>query len=272
MVFNESELAAILRLAYAIAMVDGKVEQEEVSAINDPFVYSRFPGREFNRLLDAAGDQDFAEATTLLSEMDDTKKKFATAYLGTVIASDGHIDDKEVAMWNLISIICNLPKMTIEEAMDIMDTMPNISCEEQSPEPYLNFVFNSREHTRYENGVQVIGDQGKVKRVVRVEPNVEGCNGYNIKGGDGYIVTIYSEGGAGSLFGGNVQMSPKPMRIISHSNDKIILRGYPTEAMSPFGWVDFPGQDYGLTIYVREARVCKCILHMHDRNVDIEYI
>ncbi|AEW20766.1 hypothetical protein BFO_1970 [Tannerella forsythia 92A2] len=46
-------------------------------------------------------------------------------------------------------------------------------------------------------------------------------------------------------------MSPKPMKIVSQSEEKIVLRGYPVQAMSPFGWIDFNGQDYGLTIYIK---------------------
>jgi hypothetical protein len=61
------------------------------------------------------------------------------------------------------------------------------------------------------------------------------------------------------------------MRIISQSDDKIVLRGYLCEAMSPFGWIDFNGADYGLSVVLRYGEIDKCILHMHNRNIDIEY-
>lgn len=67
-------------------------------------------------------------------------------------------------------------------------------------------------------------------------------------------------------------MTPKPMRIISQTKDKIVLRGYPVRAMAPFGWIDFNGADYGLTIIFEMEEIEKCILHMHDRNIDIEYL
>ena len=70
----------------------------------------------------------------------------------------------------------------------------------------------------------------------------------------------------------NVQMAPKPMRVISQSDNKIVLRGYPLQAMSPFGWIDFDGQNYGLTIFFKNEQVEKCVLHMYDRNVEIEYL
>lgn len=136
----------------------------------------------------------------------------------------------------------------------------------------LNFTFKSSDHLRYENGVHVAGPHGGANRAVKVEPNINGCNGYNIQGGDGYIVTIYNLDGMHPAWQNNVQMSPKPMRIVSQSVDKIALRGYPVQAMSPFGWIDFNGEDYGLTIYIQDEEVDKCVLHLHDRKIDLEYL
>lgn len=136
----------------------------------------------------------------------------------------------------------------------------------------LNFTFKSSDHLRYENGVHVADPHGGANRAVKVEPNINGCNGYNIQGGDGYIVTIYNLDGMHPAWQNNVQMSPKPMQIVSQSVDKIVLRGYPVQAMSPFGWIDFNGEDYGLTIYIQDEEVDKCVLHLHDRKIDLEYL
>lgn len=136
----------------------------------------------------------------------------------------------------------------------------------------LSFIFKSSDHLRYENGVHVAGPHGGANRAVKVEPNLNGCNGYNIPSGEGYIVTIYNLDGPHPIWQNNVQMSPKPMQVVSQSADKIVLRGYPVQAMSPFGWIDFNGQDYGLTIYLKNEEVDKCVLHMHNRKVDLEYL
>lgn len=136
----------------------------------------------------------------------------------------------------------------------------------------LDFVFNSSDHIRYQNGIHVAGPHGGANRAIKVEPNINGCSGYNIVSGDGYIVTIYNLDGMHPVWQNNVQMSPKPMRIISQSADKIVLRGYPLQAMSPFGWIDLNGQDYGLTIFLKKKQVDKCVLHMYNRNVEIEYL
>lgn len=133
-----------------------------------------------------------------------------------------------------------------------------------------NITFVSNSHQRYENGIPVKGLQ-ESKRSVKIEENINGCEGYNIKGGDGYIATIFNLEGNHPMWGNNVQMTPKPMRIISKTSDKIILRGYPVQAMSPFGWIDFNGADYGMSVFYKNGEVDKCVLHMHDRRVDIEY-
>ncbi len=117
----------------------------------------------------------------------------------------------------------------------------------------LNFVFKSSDHNRYENGQHVSGPHGGAPREVKVEPN--------ISGNEGCTVTMFNTDGQRV-----VQMAPKQMKVIQQSAAKIILRGYGHDMMgSSFA-------DYGLTIHYNNGQVTKCILHMHDRNVDIEYM
>lgn len=136
----------------------------------------------------------------------------------------------------------------------------------------LNFIYKSPDHLRYQNGRHVSGPHGGAGRAIKVEPNTNGCDGYNIRIGDGYILTIYNLDGNHPLWQNNVQMTPKPMRIVSQTPEKIVLRGYQVQAKAAFGWVDFNGADYGMTVLMKDGEVEKCILHMHDRNVDIEYL
>jgi hypothetical protein len=136
----------------------------------------------------------------------------------------------------------------------------------------LNFIFRSSDHLRYQNGEHVSGPHGGAARAVKIEPNVNGCEGYDVNPGDGYIVTIFNLDGNHPVWQNNVQMAAKPMRIVSQSQDRIELRGFPVLAMAPFGWVDFNGQDFGLSIFYNNNEPVKCILHMFDRLVDIEYL
>jgi hypothetical protein len=133
-----------------------------------------------------------------------------------------------------------------------------------------NITFVSNSHQRYENGIPVMGLQ-ECRRAIKIEENVNGCEGYNIKGGDGYIVTIFNLEGIHPIWKNNIQMSPKPMRVISKSLEKIVLRGYRVKVMTPDGWMDFNGADYGLSIFIKNGEIEYCIAHMHDRNIDIKY-
>ncbi|MBQ7279627.1 MAG: hypothetical protein IJR13_02740 [Bacteroidales bacterium] len=133
-----------------------------------------------------------------------------------------------------------------------------------------HITFNSTSHQRFESGIPVRGLQS-CNRAIEIKPNTDGCKGYNIDAGDGYIITIFNMDGNHPLWGNNVQMTPKPMRIVQKSSDKIVLRGYPCLAMGPFGWVDFDGSDYGITINFDGETISQCTLHMYDRNVNIEY-
>jgi len=122
----------------------------------------------------------------------------------------------------------------------------------------LDFVFKSSDHIRYENGKHASGPHGGAGRAVKVEPN--------INGGSGVSVTMYNLDGNHPVWQNNVQMAPKQMKVIEQTNDKIVLRGYGTDAMG----ASF--SDYGLTIKLKNGELENCILHMHDRGVDIEYL
>lgn len=122
----------------------------------------------------------------------------------------------------------------------------------------LDFVFKSSDHLRYQNGEHVSGPHGGARRAVKVEPN--------ISGNEGYTVTLYNLDGNHPVWQNNVQMAPKQMKIISQSEEKIELRGFGHDMMG----ASF--SDYGLSIYYENGNVNKCLLHMHDRGVDIEYL
>jgi hypothetical protein len=135
-----------------------------------------------------------------------------------------------------------------------------------------SIYFLSDCHQRDEKGVGVDELQQGCKRAVKIEANINGCKGYNIESGDGYIVTIFNLDSNHPLKSNNLQMLPKPMRITSYSSDKIVFRGYLVEAMSPFGWMTIDLANYGLSIYLKNNEIEKCVLHMYDRGVDIEYL
>ena len=142
----------------------------------------------------------------------------------------------------------------------IKQNVPNINANNQTENSNmkLDFVFKSSDHLRYENGRHVSGPHGGAGRAVKVEPN--------INGGEGFTVTMYNLDGNHPVWQNNVQMAPKQMKVIEQTNDKIVLRGYGHDAMGG------SFADYGLTIKLKNGELENCILHMHDRGVDIEYL
>lgn len=126
------------------------------------------------------------------------------------------------------------------------------------------FIFKSDCHQRYENGVPKMGLQ-KCFRTISVEKNTNGCNGYRLEPGIGYIVKVFND----DL--GMPNMSDKPMKVVRKTENSVELRGFPIEAMSPFGWQEVDYSVYGFVVYYEHGEVRKCILHMYDRNIQIEY-
>lgn len=118
----------------------------------------------------------------------------------------------------------------------------------------LNFIWDSPDHLRYENGHHVSGPhQGGAPRRFKIEPINKEDNSY--------LISLFNLE-TGTPIG---QMVPKQMKIIAKEIDKTVLRGYGTDN---FGTNI---SDYGLTIFHSDKQVFKIILHYIDRKVDIEY-
>lgn len=120
------------------------------------------------------------------------------------------------------------------------------------------YKFDSTDHVRYQNGENVSGHNYGCHRQVEIKNN--------INGGEGYTVTIFNLDGNHPLWGNNVQMAPKQMRIISHSDSVVSLRGYGQDMMGG----NF--SDYAIDIHFKNKEVIKIVLKMLDRNIELEYL
>jgi hypothetical protein len=128
-----------------------------------------------------------------------------------------------------------------------------------------NIYFVSNSHQRYENGKPVRGLQTGCGRAIKIENNIDG--------GEGYTVTILNLGGNHPVWGNKVQMSPKPMRIIQQTTNKIVLRGfgYDKRVLAMGAGEEASFAHYGLSIYLKYGKIDKIALHMYDRNIDIDF-
>lgn len=131
-------------------------------------------------------------------------------------------------------------------------------------------IFESHSHQRFERGIPVKGLQ-ICDRTVKIEKNINGCKGYDIQPGDGYIVSILNLDGNHPMCGDNYLMAPKPMRLLYKTFNGIYLRGYEVLGVTPFGFQKIDMSDYGITLYIENDEIVKCRLDMFDRNIYIEY-
>lgn len=117
--------------------------------------------------------------------------------------------------------------------------------------------FKSSDHIRYQHGMDVSGHNYNCNRTIRIEKN--------ISGNEGYTVSIINNDGIHPLWGSNVQMAPKQMKVIGKSLNKISLRGWGCDRLG----ASF--SDYGITIEFSDKSIDCITLHMFDRSVDIKY-
>lgn len=118
-----------------------------------------------------------------------------------------------------------------------------------------DFKFLSDDHTRIENGRPTNSNNKGAWRGIRVTTSDNST----------FFVTMYNMNENHPIWGDNIQMAEKRMKVIEENNDKTILRGFGTDAMG----ASFA--DYGLTLHKSNNFVKKITLHMHDRNIDIVY-
>lgn len=121
MTLKGNELAAITKLAIAMANADGKVEDSELTYM--ALEMHRFGIEDPKPILSVADSMTPVMAFSIINSLSPEGKKYAAAYMGTMMAADGRIDDKELALWKLISSLCDLPAMGIAEALDYVSTM-----------------------------------------------------------------------------------------------------------------------------------------------------
>ena len=271
--FSHREMAAIIALAKAMALADGNLDKREVSMMSKEALRFGIAPKDFMNLLQKSDGMEPEETFAVIAVMNDSQKRYVTAYLGTMMAVDGDIDDAEMKLWNFVSLICKLPTMNIIDAIAYMHSSQDDDDENDFLQDLISgnnrpsegsFVFHSNTHQRYENNCPVRGEQSCNRDVV-IEKN--------ISGGIGYSVTVNNPDATGVW--GATPMGTKPMKVISASDDEVELRGYGYDKFayetlgSPMSDATF--ENYGMTIYHDGQEITHCVLHMIERNVDIDY-
>ena len=127
--------------------------------------------------------------------------------------------------------------------------------------------FDSSDHIRFQDGKDISGHNYDCNRRFVIEKNIEE--------GEGYTVTLYNLDGIHPLWGNNVQMSPKRMRIVSVNDNVVEMRGYGYDekavAMGA-SLSDATYEDYGVLLLIENKEIKRMQLNMYDRNISIVYL
>jgi hypothetical protein len=254
-----------------ISFSDGKLDEREQKLM---FVYGNKMGlteAELMQIFEHPEEIDIYVPASLHDKLD------LLFDLVVIMAVDGDIVDEEMQACCLIAKQMGLNEEVIplflEKWTDNLNSGGNRTnvisqMEEELAYSIKNInhealfekiMFISTDHIRYQNGIDVSGHNYNCRRGVKIESN--------INGGIGYTVTMYNMDGNHPVWGNNVQMAPKQMKIESYTDSKIELKGFGKDKLG----ASF--SDYGMTICLdNENKVIKAILHMFDRGVDIEYL
>lgn len=118
MTFTEKQLAAILKQAFVLAKADGKFTDKEKTAFMFELLKFGVSSDRVQSILELADSMDAAESLAAIATLTLEQKKYVNGFFSAVIVSDGNIDDKELTIWSIISALCDLPEMTLAEALN----------------------------------------------------------------------------------------------------------------------------------------------------------
>lgn len=117
MKYTGIELSAIVKLANAMIMADGKVANEEIAAMSIELAKLGVDENAAKSIIGAADAMEYGHAVAVVAAMNLEQKKYVTGYLAFIMAADGEIAATEVSMWQLLSTLAQLPTMTVAEAL-----------------------------------------------------------------------------------------------------------------------------------------------------------
>ena len=153
------------------------------------------------------------------------------------------------------NVLNNLQNTKKEENETITHSPTSEPKKEVLPIDLKHFEFVSDNHIRYNNDVKSDAD------------NRGACRGILIESSNNeiFMVSIHNLKKENPIFG-NIQMSPKAMKIVRQDKDSIELRGYGHDEIG----ASF--SDYGMILHLSDNTIQKITLIMWDRNARIEYL
>ena len=125
--FSRRELVAILNVAYGMADIDGNTD-----SIESEVIYSQMTsfGITYEDLLalseDAIVNMKPDWAMNIIAEMSHLQKQYVQALLVVIMAADGEIHDREMALLNAITVRCGLPPINMNDIRSSVKSFRNL--------------------------------------------------------------------------------------------------------------------------------------------------
>lgn len=123
MKFSGEELAAVMKLGIAMISADGRTDEREMEVVKNEL--TRF-GASVGQMLSLTREAQQMKpetAISIISGFNYERKKYVASYLAVIMIADGDIDDKELALWQMATLLCGLPEMNVKQAVDNMNNL-----------------------------------------------------------------------------------------------------------------------------------------------------
>lgn len=123
MQFTGEELAAVMKLGVAMISADGRTKKSEMEVVKYELLRFGASTEQMLSLTNAAQQMNSEKAIGIISNFDYERKKYVASYLAVIMISDGEIDDKELSLWQMATLLCGLPEMDVKQAVDNMNNL-----------------------------------------------------------------------------------------------------------------------------------------------------
>lgn len=125
-IFSNRELTAILKIATGMAEIDGKTDSIELEVIYSQMSRLGIDHEEILTLTeDAILNMDPHNAMDIVAEMTSAQKQYVQALLIVIMASDGEIHEREMIMLRMLTMMCGLPPISMNDIRITLQTFRN---------------------------------------------------------------------------------------------------------------------------------------------------
>lgn len=118
MEFSTMELTAIMSAAKVMMQADGRATNDEAKCIAAEFLRFGVQRNKFAEILLLSEKMTSTTMFSILLLMTNSEKKYVLGFLAAIMVSDGHVDDAEIKMWNLLCALIDSPAMNLNDALD----------------------------------------------------------------------------------------------------------------------------------------------------------